>query len=67
MLLVGFTLLMFGVMMVVYSDFVVPGWDPIIQKHMGYLEAYRSIGIILLFLGIIGLIGTGFFYLKSKR
>lgn len=67
-LFVGIVLLMAGVMMVIFSDFIVTGWDPIYQKHMGpYFEAWRSIGIILSSLGIIVLIGTGFLYLKWKR
>jgi len=66
LLFVGMVLLIAGGMMIIYSDFIVPGWDPIYQKHMTYLETWRNIGITLLSLGIIVLIGAGFFYLKGK-
>lgn len=53
--------------MIIYSDFIVTGWDPIYQKHMGYLQAWRNIGIVLVSLGIIGLVPTGLSYLKRER
>lgn len=67
-LFMGIMLLLTGVMMIVYSDFVVTGWDPAYQKHMSsYFEAWRNIGIVLLSSGIVIIIGTGYSYLKQNR
>jgi len=66
-LFMGTMLLLTGLMMIVYSDFIVTGWDPIYQKHMTYLETWRNIGMVLLSLGVVVLIGIGFLYLKGKR
>ena len=67
MLFVGIVFVMAEVMMIIYSDFIVPGWDPVYQKHMGYLEAWRNIGIVLLSSGIVMTVGTGYSYLKQNR